>query len=126
MWVGVVLGVSAAFCACLWVRPGGVGGGGGGVGVGVGGLSTVMRREERRGGGRWKSEQNNLAQWESRVENTVVKETVIRPSLARTHNPLRFPRGKKEIDRILHFELGGKFSEAEERGAEPGWSNYHR
>lgn len=65
MWVGVVLRLSACLCACLWVRP-------------VDGVRVVVvvvmvwevggtqHSEGGRGGGRWKSEQNNLAQWESK------------------------------------------------------------
>lgn len=78
---------------------------------GEGGLSTVR---EGRGGGRWKSEQNNIAQWELRcgwargVEGgtrvrtgiVVVKETVICPrpgpcpQSSMTVLSLSFPIGK--------------------------------
>lgn len=64
--MGVVLRLSACLCACLCVRPVD------GLGVAVVVVWEVVvvggtqHSEGGRGGGRWKSEQNNLAQWELR------------------------------------------------------------
>lgn len=87
MWFSVYLPVFVpVFGSGPWM-------GGGVGGVGGGGVGGTQHSEGGRGGGRWKSEQNNLAQWELRcggatgVEGgagvragiTVVKETVICP-----------------------------------------------